>query len=135
MIEERTFVRFLDMIEDHCSGMEQLEETLHVTFDNNFLTKTVDKGLDTLAEGFFTEEQLNDVEWAPTLETVKDIIYHYALTCEFGLHRDKLHRLYVEDEGTPEEFALDAYTPEELYCLIVRYVNPPEVVKTYTLHC
>ena len=135
MIEERTFVKFLDIIEGHCSGMEQLEETLHVTFDNNFLTKTIDKGLCTLAEGFFTEEQLNDLEWVPTLETVKDIIYHYALTCEFGLHSDKLYHLYVEDEGTSTEFAMNAYTAEELYSLIVRYVNPPSAPKTYTLHC
>ena len=135
MLDKRTFCKFLDMLAEYVGEVETLETCLKVTFDSNFLTHVIDKTLNNIAESFFTEEQLSDLEQQTTVETVKDILYHYALTGEFGLKTSELQRLYVEDEGLATEEAFNAWNESELYDIIVRYLNPPRVCKTYTIHC
>ena len=135
MLDKRTFCRFLDILEEHTAGIDTLEQALRVTFDNNFLTNILDKSLDTIAESFFTDEQLTNLDYLPQVETVKDILYHYAFKGEFGLKTGELQRLYVEDEGLKTEFVLNAFNSEELYDIVNRYLNPPTVAKTYSINC
>lgn len=135
MIDKRTFCKFLDILDEHTCGIDTLEQALNVTFDNNFLTHILDKSLDTIAESFFRDDQLEDLENQPMIETVKDILYHYAFKGEFGLKTGELQRLYVEDEGLKTEEAFNAFNAEELYDIIVRYLQPTRVCKTYTIHC
>ena len=40
-----------------------------------------------------------------------------------------------ENENTKNERAFNAFTPEELYVIIDRYLHPQEVAETYTIHC
>ena len=63
------------------------------------------------------------------------MIYHFAFKGEFGAKPAKLQRLYVEDENKSTERAFNAFTPEELYVIIDRYLHPQEVAETYTIHC
>ena len=135
MLNKSTFVSLMNIAHAQEHGMVNLEETLHVTFDNCFLSDVLDGLLCTIAKSFFTEEQINNIEDQTTIETVTDILYHFALTCEFGKKSDRLKRLYVEDDGLESERAFDALNEEQLYDLIVRYIAPPEVCQTYTLHC
>ena len=135
MLDKRTFCKFLNILEEHTVGVDTLEQALKVTFDNNFLTQILDKSLDIIAESFFTEEQLEDLDYQTQVETVKDMLYHYAFAGEFGLKTGNLQRLYVEDEGLKTEFALNAFNAEELYTVIDQYLNPPTVAKTYLINC
>ena len=135
MLDKRTFKDIINTLGYFTSGMEELEETLKVTFDNNFMTHTLDNILDTVGKSFFREDQLEDLENQPMIETVIDIIYHYAFRGDFGLKTGELQRLYVEDEGLSTEEAFNAFNAEELYDIIVRYLQPPRVCKTYTIHC
>lgn len=135
MLDKRTFKDIINTLSYFTSGMEELEETLKVTFDNNFMTHTLDSILDTVGKSFFRDDQLEDLENQPMIETVIDIIYHYAFRGEFGLKTGELQRLYVEDEGLKTEEAFNAFNAEELYDIIVRYLQPPRVCKTYTIHC
>ena len=135
MLDKRTFSALVDNLGSYVGGMEQLEQSLQVTFDDNFLTRHLDRLLNIIAESFFTREQIDNIEDQVAIETVKDIIYHYAFTGEFGLKTGELQRLYVEDEGLKTEEAFNAFNAEELYDIIVRYLQPTRVCTTYTIHC
>ena len=135
MIDKKTFCDFIDSLESYVAGMEQLEQTLKVMFDNNFLTHHLDNSLDILSNSFFTEEELADSDQQVTVNTVRDLIYHFTFQGEFGLKKSELQRLYVEDEGLETEFILNAFTAEELYDIIIRYIHPPRVYKTCLLGC
>lgn len=135
MLDKRTFCKLMDNLGSYVGGMEELERSLSVMFDDNFMTKIVDRTLVTIGESFFTEEQLNDIDNEVALNTVLDIIYHYAFQGEFGLKVAKLQRLYVEDEGLKTEVVLNAFNSEELYAVIDRYINPPNVFQTCTINC
>ena len=135
MIDKRTFCKLIDNLGAYVGGMEELEKSLGVMFDDNFMTKMVDRTLVTIGESFFTKEQIDDIENDVALNTVTDILYHYAFQGEFGLKVAKLQRLYVEDEGLKTEFALNAFNSEELYAIIDRYLNPPHAAKTYLINC
>lgn len=135
MIDKKTFCNFMNSLSSYVAGIEQLEETLKVMFDNNFLIHHLDNSLDILGNAFFTEEELAGIDQQVTVNTVGDLIYHFAFQGEFGLKKSKLQRLYVEDEGLETEFMLNAFTPEELYDIIVRYIHPPRVYKTCLIGC
>lgn len=135
MLDKRTFCKLIDDLGFYVTGMEDLEKTLQVTFDNNFLTRHLDRSLETISQSFFTQEQIEDIDDQIAIETVTDIIYHYAFKGEFGSKISELQRLYIEDENLSTEFAMNAFNSEELYDVIERYLNPPNVCKTYTLHC
>ena len=135
MIDKKIFCDFIDSLASYVAGMEQLEQTLKVMFDNNFLTHHLDNSLDILSNSFFTEEELADSDQQVTVNTVRDLIYHFAFQGEFGLKKAELQRLYVEDEGLETEFMLNAFTASELYDIIVRYIHPPRVYKTCLLRC
>lgn len=135
MIDKHTFVDFLKIIKNYVAGLEDFEKSLHTLFDNNFLTNIIDCTLVTLGEGFFTKEQLDDLENRVAVETVTDMIYHFAMKGEFGAKPAELQRLYVENENKSNERAFNAFTPEELYVIIDRYLHPEEVAETYTIHC
>lgn len=134
MIDKHTFENFIKILESYECGLSELETTLNVTFDNNFLTHTVDKMIDTLSESFFTQEQLKDIDYVCQIETVKDLLYHYCFTAEFGLLTDRLKGLYIENEGKADERKFDCLTEEQLYDIIVRYVNP-ENTFNITINC
>ena len=134
MIDKHTFENFIKILESYECGVSELETTLNVTFDNNFLTHTLDKMIDALSESFFTQEQLKNIDYVCQIETVKDIIYHYCFTAEFGLKQDKLQRLYIENEGKGEEVSFDCTTVEQLYDIIVRYINPKNICNI-TINC
>ena len=134
MIDKRTFCKLMDNLGAYVGGMEELEKSLGVMFDDNFMTKIVDRTLITIAESFFTQQQIDDIEDI-AVDTVTDILYHYAFEGQFGVRIDKLQRLYVEDEGLSTEFMLNAFNSSELYDVIDRYLNPPTVAKTYTINC
>lgn len=135
MISKKAFKDIIDVIESHVDGISQLETCLNVTFDNNFLTKTIDHTIVILGESFFTEEELKDENNILTVNTVVDMIYHFCITCDFGLKTETLKRLYVEDDGLDTEEAFDAYTSEQLYDIIIRYIAPVSVKKTYLINC
>ena len=135
MIEQHTFVDTLKTMKNYVAGLEDFEKSLHTLFDDNFLTQIIDCTLVTLGEGFFTKEQLEDLENQVTVETVIDMIYHFAMKGEFGAKPAELQRLYVENENKSNERAFNAFTPEELYVIIDRYLHPQEVAETYTIHC
>lgn len=135
MLDKRTFCKLIDDLDDYVAGMRDLETSLGAMFDNNFMTKHLDNSLNIISEAFFTQEQIDDLESLVAIETVKDIVYHYAFTGEFGLKTSQLQRLYIEDENMSTEFAMNAFNSEQLYDVIVRYLNPPNVCKTYTIHC
>ena len=135
MLDKRTFCKLIDDLGFYVTGMEDLEKTLQVTFDNNFLTKHLDRCLETISQSFFTQEQIDDIDDQIAIETVTDIIYHYAFKGEFGAKVAELQRLYIENENLSTEFAMNAFNSEQLYDLIVRYLNPPTVCKTYTINC
>lgn len=135
MLSKKTFKELLDVIENHVAGMSELETILNITFDNNFLTKTIDRTIVILGESFFTEQEIKDENHALTVNTVVDMIYHFCLTCEFGLKTEQLKRLYVEDAGLETEEAFDACTSEQLYDTICRYIHPIEAKKTYLINC
>ena len=78
MIDKHTFVDLLKTMKNYVTGLEVFEKSLHTIF-NNFLTDIIDCILVTLGEGFFTQEQLDDLENQVTVETVIDMIYHFAM--------------------------------------------------------
>ena len=135
MIEKHTFVDTLKTMKNYVAGLGDFEKSLHTTFDDNFLTNIIDCTLVTLGEGFFTEEQLDDLDNQVAVNTVIDMIYHFAMKGEFGAKPAELQRLYVENENKSNERAFNAFTPEELYVIIERYLHPQEVAETYTIHC
>jgi hypothetical protein len=135
MIDKHTFVDLLTTIKNYTAGLEDFEKSLQTLFDDNFLTQIIDCTLVTLGEGFFTQEQLDCLENQAEVETVIDMIYHFAFKGEFGAKPAELQRLYVEDENKSNERAFNAFTPEELYVIIDRYLHPKEVAETYTIHC
>lgn len=135
MLSKKTFKELIDVVENHVNGMSELETCLNVTFDNNFLTKTIDHTIVILGESFFTEEELKDENNVVTVNTVVDMIYHFCLICDFGLKTAGLKRLYVEDNGLETERAFDAITADQLYESICKYINPSETVKTYLINC
>lgn len=135
MIDKHTFVDLLKTMKTYVAGLTDFEKPLHTIFDDNFLTHIIDATLVTLGEGFFTEEQLDDLENQVAIETVIDMIYHFAMNGEFGAKPAELQRLYVENENKSTERAFNAFTPEELYVIIDRYLHPKEVAETYTIHC
>ena len=135
MIDKRTFSHLMNSLGSYVSGLENLETALNIMFDNNFLTTHIDRTLVTLSESFFTQEQLDNIEDQVAIETVTDMIYHYAFKGEFGLKTAELQRLYVEDEGLATEFSMNAFTSEELYDVIERYLHPPKECETFTIHC
>lgn len=135
MLSVKTFEEFLNMIEYYQAGLSNLETTLNVMFDDNFLTNSIDNLITALANSFFTDEELDDDNTLETASIVTDIIYHYCFTSDFGLRSEKLKKLYIEDEGLETEEVFDACTPSELYNLINRYIHPVRKCKTYTLRC
>ena len=135
MLSEKTFEEFLNIIEYYTAGLSNLETTLNVIFDDNFLTTSIDNLIMALAESFFTDEELDDDNTSETICIVNDIIYHYCFTSDFGLRSEKLKRLYIEDEGLETEEAFDACSAKQLYNLIIRYIHPVRKCATYTLHC
>lgn len=135
MIEKQAFCKLLNNLEHYVKGLRELEAVLKVTFDANFLTEHIDRNLIALSESFFSLEELEDLENLTKIETVKDILYHYALTGDFGSNVDVLQRLYVEDEGLSTEFAMSCFSASELYELILRYLCPPKICKTYKINC
>ena len=135
MIEKHTFVDLLKTTKNYVVGLRDYEKSLSTVFDDNFLTHIIDCTLVTLSEGFFTQEQLDDIENQVAIETVTDMIYHFALKGEFGAKPAELQRLYVENENKSNERAFNAFTPEELYVIIDRYLHPQEIAETYTIHC
>ena len=135
MIDKRTFCKLIDNVGSYVGELEVFEKSLKVTFDDNFLTHMIDNSLVIVGESFFTKEQLEDIEHDIPVNTVLDIIYHYAFQGDFGRKPGKLQRLYVEDEGLKTEVALNAFNSEELYDIINRYLNPPTVAKTYLINC
>ena len=135
MLASKTFEEFLNIIEYYEAGLSNLETTLNVLFDDNFLTNIIDNLITALANSFFTDQELNDDVNLETACVVTDIIYHYCFAGEFGLKTDKLKKLYIEDEGLETEEYFDACTALQLYNLICRYIHPVRVCKTYTLHC
>lgn len=135
MIEKHTFEDILNSLEYYTCGVDKLEQSLGVTFDNNFITNIMDNMLCALAHSFFTKAEIDDLDHQVQIETVKDMLYHFAFTGEFGLKINKLQRLYVENENKSNERAFDACTAEQLYVIINRYLHPQEVAETYTIHC
>ena len=135
MMDKHTFVDQLNTMKNYVAGLEDFEKSLHTLFDDNFLTRIIDCTLVTLAEGFFTQEQLDDLENQVAVETVVDMIYHFAMKGEFGAKPAELQRLYVENENKSNERAFNAFTPEELYVIIDRYLHPTGASETYTIHC
>lgn len=135
MLSKKTFIRILDDLSSYLAGMEQLERLFNTTFDKNFLTTHLDTTLKSLGESFFSEEELADIDEQIAIETVTAIIYWYAFEGEFGLNKNKLERLYVEDSGLSTEYALNAFNAGEVYDIIVRYLNPPTVCKSYIIRC
>ena len=135
MIDKHTFVDLLKTMKNYVAGLTDFEKSLHTIFDDNFLTNIIDCTLVTLGEGFFTKEQLDDLDNQIAVNTVIDMIYHFAMRGEFGAKPAELQRLYVENENKTNERAFNAFTPEELYVIIDRYLHPQEVAETYTIHC
>ena len=135
MIEKHTFKDILNSLEYYSCGVDQLEQSLGVTFDNSFITNIMDNMLCALAYAFFTKEEIDDLENQVRIETVKDMLYYFAFTGEFGLKIDKLQRLYVENENKSNERAFDACTAEQLYTVINRYLYPYEAPEHITIHC
>lgn len=135
MLTKKTFKELICVLENHVNGMSELETHLNVTFDDNFLTKTIDHTIVIIGESFFTEDQLKDENNILTVNTVVDMLYHFCLTCDFGLKSEKLKRLYVEDDGLETEEAFDACTAEQLYDVICRYIHPIEAKQTYLINC
>jgi hypothetical protein len=122
----------MNSLESLGTGASALETALNVKFDNNFITEHIDQTLITLGRSFI-DESATDQDILQ--ETVTDILFYYVITGEFGLHTEKLERLYVEDEGLETEKAFDATTEEELYDLIIHFLSPSKTCKTYTLYC
>ena len=135
MIDKHTFVDQLKIMKNYVAGLEDFEKSLHTLFEDNFLTHIIDGTLVTLGEGFFTKEQLDDLENQVAVQTVIDMIYHFTMIGEFGAKPAELQRLYIENENKSNERAFNAFTPEELYVIIDRYLHPKEVAETYTIHC
>lgn len=135
MIDKHTFVDLLKTMKNYVAGLEDFEKSLHTIFDDNFLTHIIDCTLLALGEAFFTQEQLDDLENQAAVETVIDMIYHFAMNGKFGSNPAELQRLYVENENKSTERAFNAFTPEELYVIIDRYLHPEEVAETYTINC
>ena len=135
MIDKHTFVDLLKTMKNYVADLTDFEKSLHTIFDDNFLTHIIDCTLVTLGEGFFTKEQLEDLDQQVKVNTVVDMIYHFAMKGEFGAKPAELQRLYVENENKSNERAFNAFTPEELYVIIDRYLHPEEVAETYTIHC
>lgn len=135
MIDKHTFVDLLKTMKNYVTGLADFEKSLHTIFDDNFLIHIIDGTLVAAGEGFFTKEQLDDLENDVTVNTVIDMIYHFAFKGEFGAKPAELQRLYVENENKNNERAFNAFTPEELYVIIDRYLHPKEVAETYTIHC
>ena len=135
MIDKHTFVDLLKTMKNYVAGLDDFEKSLRTLFDDNFLTNIIDCTLVTLGEGFFTKEQLDDLENQVKVNTVIDMIYHFAMKGGFGAKPAELQRLYIENENKSNERAFNASTPEELYVIIDRYLNPQEVAETYTINC
>ena len=135
MIDKHTFVDLMKTTKNYVAGLEDFERSLNTIFDDNFLTHIIDCTLVTLSEGFFTKEELDDLDNQVKVQTVIDMIYHFAMRGEFGAKPSELQRLYVENENKSNELAFNAFTPEELYVIIERYLYPKEIAETYTIHC
>ena len=135
MIDKHTFVDLLKTMKNYVTGLADFEKSLHTIFDDNFLIHIIDGTLVAVGEGFFTKEQLDDLENDVTVNTVIDMIYHFAFKGEFGAKPAELQRLYVENENKNNERAFNAFTPEELYIIIDRYLHPQEFAETYTIRC
>ena len=73
MLDKRTFVNILNSIETFVGGYDKLEQALNTTFDNNFITNHVDKLLTAVGESFFTTEELTNIDYEVTIQTVLDI--------------------------------------------------------------
>ena len=72
MISKKTFKELLDVLENHVTGISELETCLNVTFVSNFLIKTIDRTIVILGESFFTEQELKDENNRLTVNTVVD---------------------------------------------------------------
>ena len=134
MLDKETFSNLLDTLEYYMSGLDELENTLNTKFNQNFLTTTIDNIIITIAKSFLAEDNREEIDKDICTETVTDILYHYVFEGEFGLHTEQLTRLYIEDEGLETEEAFDACNNEQLYALIMRYLHPVRICKTFLLN-
>ena len=134
MLDKQTFCNLLDSLEYYMDGLTDLEDTLNTKFNQNFLTTTIDNIIITVANSFLVEDNREEIDKDVCTETITDILYYYVFESEFGLHTQKLTRLYIEDEGLETEEAFDACNNEQLYTLIMRYLHPVRLCKTFLLN-
>ena len=137
MIEKHTFCDLIYQLRDYWDGVVSLEKSLGTMFDNNFLTKVLDRTITTIAKGFFSTEDIDkwfvgsnspcddcDQSFKMNFETIEDLLYHYTCTSDFGREWGMMDDTYVitdKDGKTVETF--DGDTPEELYSIIIKFLS------------
>lgn len=137
MIEKHTFCSILYQLRDYWDGVQNLEKSLGTMFDNNFLTKVFDQMMTTLAKGFFSTDEINkwfvgsnslctdcDETFEFNFETIEDLLYHYTCNSNFGREQGLMDETYIiKDTNDVIIESLDGNTPEELYDIIIKFLN------------
>lgn len=141
MIEKHTFVSLINMLKGYWEKVHALEGLFEVYFDQNWLTTVFDRTIESLQDGFFTDKELEETKHSKddTIElqqgTIEELLMHYCVTAEFGANKEVLDGIYVATniKDKSDEIVMSAFTPEELYDLIIHYISHPDYNVTIDL--
>lgn len=136
------WLTLIDTMSETYATIRGLEKTLNVNLETNGVTQLFDLCLDMLMDCFFTEEQVT--EYSQThyfrynstdnnteedkfkfdYETVTEAILYWTCTTDFGHNQELVKRMMVvTDKDNKIVRQYDCYTSEDLYDLIVAYLN------------
>jgi hypothetical protein len=127
MIKRHTFKALIDTVVAIEKGISELEDTLCVCFDKNWMTDAPFNIIRAIAEGFFDKIAINSVEDAQA-DTIEELLYHFIYMEDCGNDsehcREKLVRV-SNDIG--EEKAISCTNIDELYSVICTYLERQDI--------
>ena len=126
MIARQTFKSLINVVVSIEKGITELEDTLRVHFDRNWMTNASCDIITAIANGFFDTDTWNKrgaIEDAQ-IETIEELLYHFIYMEDCG--NDSEHcktKLVRVSKDNSEETALSCTNLDELFNIILTYLQ------------
>lgn len=154
MINKYAFSSIIYALKSYNKGLDAFEAGLGIQINENYMVKLFDDIIEPLTDSFFNQEELEENicdidgihfahncnrEFKDNWETINELIYHFCFNGDFGDKPEVLtERLVIKDNQGEDIESYDALTTEQLYEVIVRFlnrINDSDETLTYYINC
>lgn len=132
MISRHTFKTLIAVIIEVEAGIEAFGKAVNCQIDDNWMTNGISNIIRAIAKGFFEELPVRRSLEEQQSETIEELLYHFIYMEDCGNESEHCKsKLVIVNEGKEDQHSISCTNLDELYNVIILYVEHTECDFTF----